>query len=416
VWAAAVVWLVASSAFAQSGATPGVPVAVLPFDGPGATGARSAVAAVLGDDARVEVLDLARTDEAATREGASADGEAGIEAVAGALEARLVVQGTVTGRGARRTVSLVARDASGRLVAAERARLAPGRRALATAIDSLLDAALPSLPAAATPHEEAPRETTHPEPSVTPASPSAPATASTTDAFGEDPALLTLTIAPALRSREASITLDDATTRGYAASPYFELGGAIELRPLAHEHSYARGVFARAEAGGALALASRRADGTSVTTTFYRLSLALGYLVPIERVLELGAGIGGGWDAFQLAANQTMPTVEYPYLRALVRARVRIFGELLVADVEAGYRGIFGREGLSTAFGAQGDGFGWDVVARIAGTVDLGVCWAVEGGYAQYVHAFAGGGALGNGTRGTDGGYRVAASVGYAFR
>lgn len=381
----------ASSAAAQAR----VAVAVSAFSGVAASGVRDSVLEALASDARVTVV----------QDGSSA---------------RVVIEGAVGGRAARRRVTLTAHDASGRAIGTARARLrgAAGARALASAVTSLLDGALASLPGESTGDAggRAGGTETAPPAAHSGAPPSA-STSASTSLCGDDPAFLTIALTGALRSREAVVTLLDESTRGYGASPYFELGGRVELRPLAHEQSYARGLYAYVEAAGAIALSSHRPDGTSVATSFYRLAGTLGYLVPIDRALELGAGVGGGWDAFQLANNQWMPTVEYPYLRASVRVRARVLGELLVLGAEAGYRGLFGREGLSSAFGMRGDSFGWDVSGSISGTLDFGLFYGLEAGYTQYVHAFDGtGGFLAEATRGTDGGYRVTLLAGYALR
>ena len=174
------------------------------------------------------------------------------------------------------------------------------------------------------------------------------------------------------------------------------------------------------EAGGAVGLSSQHTDATGaatrVSTTYYHLAASVGYLVPIEGLIEVGAGIGAGYDAFQLENNGTLPTVEYPYLRPAVRLRVRALDELVVVSIEGGYRALFSRDGLGERFGAGGASFGWDVSGGISGTLDFGGFYVVEAGYAQYVHSFGGGGSTGVGTSGTDGGYRIALGVGYAIR
>ena len=84
---------------------------------------------------------------------------------------------------------------------------------------------------------------------------------------------------------------------------------------------------------------------------------------------------------------------------------------------DVGYRALFSRDGLGAAFGAGGDSFGFDGMISLSGTTDFGLAWAVEGGWAQFFHNFSGApGALASRTHGTDGGYRILVSVGYAFR
>lgn len=411
-WAAIGLFLGASAGAQAQGR---VPVAVLPFGGPGATAARRAAIGVLETEPRVTVTDEGIADAAAERTGAGSSGASGVEGFARQIQARVVIQGVLSGRGARRRLTLTARDAHGADIATRTTRMrggAAGRRAIAAALDGLLDTALASLP----PDRPRERSVTEEPPPPPPEPPSEPTS------FGDDPAILAITVTGALRSRSASIHLDDSSVRTYDASPYFELGGRVELRPLAHQADYGRGLYVYAEAGGALGLASRRPDGSSVTTTFYRLALSAGYLVPVGEIVEVGVGVGAGWDAFQLAGDPAMPTVmptvEYPYLRPAARARFRVMGETVVIGLEGGYRVLFAREGLSSAFGRTGASFGWDVGGSLSGTLDVGLVYSVEAGFTQYQHSFdsRSAGDIGQGVSGTDGGYRFSVGVGYAFR
>ncbi len=401
------IWAVSLGASAQAR----VPVAVLPFSGPGGTAARRTAISVLETEPRVTVTDEGIADAAAERTGAGSGGAQGVEGFARQIQVRVVIQGTLSGRGARRRLALTARDAHGAEIATHATRMrggAAGRQAISESLSALLDTALASLPAERRherPVQDAPPPPPPPEPEPTPS-------------FGEDPPVLTLLVTAGARARDAIIHLDDSTVRTYDASPYAELGGRVEIRPLAHEQSYARGVYFVAEAGGSIALSSRRMDGTSVSTTFYRLAASVGYLVPIGDRVELGPGLGAGWDAFQLADNQAMPTVEYPYLRPALRLRIRLMGETIVAGLEGGFRVLFSREGLSSAFGTHGDGFGWDVGGGLSGALDFGLAYWVEAGFTQYVHSFDASrpGFLGQGVNGTDGGYRFLVGLGYSIR
>jgi len=401
---------------ASAAAQARVPVAVLPFDGPGGTAVRRSAIAELETESRVTVVDEGIADAAAARTRAGAAGSAGVEGFARQLQVRVVIQGTVSGRGRRRQLVLTARDANGNGIATQTARFrggAAGTRAIASALRALLDTALASLP------PDRPREPAVAQEEGVPELPDMPPPPPEHGAFGEDPAILALTFMAGARSRDATIHLDDTTTRTYEISPYLELAGRAELRPLAHEQSYARGLYVYAEAGGSIGLASHPPGSTTnVATTFYRLAASVGYLVPIGDVLELGVGIGAGYDAFQVADNGVLPTVEYPYLRPAIRGRVRALGEMLVIGVEGGYRALFGREGLSSAFGPDGQSFGWDVGGTLSGAFDIGLSYWLEGGFTQYVHSFDAGNAgfLGQGTHGNDGGYRFLVGVGYAVR
>ena len=406
-------WLMSAMAAAQSR----VAVAVLPFEGPGGTAARRSAIAALETEPRVTVTDEGIADAAAARTGAGPTGASGVSGFARQVQARIVIQGTLSGRGRGRRLTLTARDANGASIATEAARLRGGaaaRHAISSALRSLLDTALASLPS------DRPREHTVSQEEGVPELDEPTPAPSPTGAFGADPALLAMTISAGIRARDASIHLDDMTVRTYDASPYFELGGRVELRPLAHQQDYSRGLYAIAEAGGAIGLSSGvpGMPDARVSTTFYRLAASLGYLVPVGEIVEVGADFGGGYDAFQLANNGAMPTVEYPYLRPGVRARFRAIGETFVLGISGGYRALLGREGLGSAFGHSGGSFGWDLGGGISGAFDIGITYSLEAGFTQYAHSFdvPDPGFLGQGVRGTDGGYRLLVGLGYSVR
>jgi hypothetical protein len=406
----------------------GVATAVLPFEGSGGLVVRRSVIHALEDLSEVSVIDEGLVDAAVERTGASTTGTAGIDGLARQLSVRLVIQGEVAGRPTRRSLDLVARDATGRQVASEHARLpagGAGRRALDDALRQLLDAAIPQLGEAREAPEEHPiatrptttttTTTTTTEEHTASSGPSGPSTS--TGEWGEDPALLTLAAGIVVRARDATVSLTDGTTRSYALSPYVEVHARIETRPLAHEQSYARGLYAYGEFGYGLGVTSRRTDNTEVPTTFYRFGIHAGYLVPFAQVFEVGAGVGFGYEAYELGPNPAMPTAIYPYLRPAIRARVRTIGEMLVLNFEAGYRALFGRGALSEAYGPGGDSFGYDIGGGVTGTFDFGLYYGVDFSWVQFVHNFAGTPAsIGSGEHGTDGGYRLTLSVGYAIR
>jgi hypothetical protein len=394
-----------------------VPVAVLPFGGPGGTAARRTAIAALENEPRVTVTDEGIADAAAARAGATASGATGVDAFARQLQVRVVIQGTLGGRARSRQLSLTARDAHGAGIATQTVRIrggAAGRRAIEGALRSLLDTALASLP----PERPPVVATAAQEEGPPPIEDGPPYEPLPTRPFGEDPAILTLLVMGGARSRDMSIRLDDGTTRSYEVSPYFDLAGRAELRPLAHEQNYARGLYVVAEAGGAIALSSRAPGATSmVSTNYYRIAGSVGYLVPIVDVLEVGVGVGGGYDAFELGDNTALPTVAYPYLRPAARVRVRAIGEALVIGAEGGYRALFSRDGLSSSFGPNGSSFGWDIGGTVSGMFDIGLSYWVEGGFTQYVHQFdLGPGTLGQGNHGADGGYRFLVGLGYSVR
>ncbi len=228
--------------------------------------------------------------------------------------------------------------------------------------------------------------------------------------------LFVISIGAGIRSRDATIHVGGGMTRTYHASPFAEIYARVDARPLGNDPTYARGLFLWGEAGYALGLSSQLPDRTQVSTTFLRLGAHVGYLLPIDSWLEVGASFGFGWERYDLGANVVLPAIDYSYLRPALRVRVRIVGELLVIGVEGGYRALLSRGGLSDAFGPGGDSYGYDFGATISGTTDFGLFYGVEAGYASFVHAFSGMGASAQGIDGTDGGYRFLATLGYALR
>jgi hypothetical protein len=322
-----------------------------------------------------------------------------------------VIVGEIEGARSRRRLRLVASDAEGTelaRVAAASGSSASARRALTAAVGSLLDRALPQIaPVAAPSASVGPVEV--PVPSHGPST-TAP---STSGPFGEDPPLVTVMLGGVLRSREISIHSSDGRWHEYGASPYAELTGRIEVRPLAHERSLARGLDAWGEFASALALGGRGADGADLGTQFFRFQANVGYLLPIDSAAELGAGVGFGWDAYLLAPNGSIPGVEYPYLRPVVRGRIRLAGEAAVLTMEAAYRALLSRGALSTAFGTGGDSVGVDLAASIGGALDFGLSYGVEIAWAGFFHTFSDGTMHASGI---DGGYRATAMLGFALR
>jgi hypothetical protein len=365
-----------------------VRVSVDDFTGPGAAGARRSVVSALEDDARVEVV------------GAGGD---------------VVLAGAVGGRGRRRFVTITARDARGAEIGHRRARVASAS-AIEQAVAALVDAATQRAPASTPSDTAVATTTTTPSPTETrlahATAPPPPASSS----FGAPVPLLVLAAGAVLRSRETNVDVAGGMTRTYHASPFVELYARVEARPLGADPSYARGLYLWGDIGYAVGLSSQLPDRTQVSTTFLRMSAHAGYLIPLASFLEVGASFGVGWERYDLGANVVLPTIDYPYLRPAVRARFRIVDELFVIGVEAGYRALLSREGLSTSFGTNGDSFGYDLAASVSGSLDFGLFYGVEAGWAQFVHAFGGTAAIAPGTGGTDGGYRVALTLGYALR
>jgi hypothetical protein len=369
---------------------------VMPFDGAGSDAIRGQVHEALGEDSR---LDVAALDE-------------------GSPDARILISGSTSGRAARRTFELVASDAQGNELSTQSGRVgrgAAGRRAVGDATRALVDAAIPRLPPA--PEEEQPIETDSTPTDTTPVEAEPAAAAAPTP--GSDPAILSLMAGAVFRNRTSEVRLENGGSQLYDSGFYIELAAAAELRPLAHDPGLARGLFVRAQYAHAVGLGTQDCGGGSCQrydTTFFRVYGDVGFLFDLGRVVELGAGVGFGFEAYQIADNRVMPGVEYPYLRPAVRGRIRILEELVVLDAEVGLRSLFGRDRLGTAFGPSGDSLGMDAGLGITGLLDFGLTWRADFTWASYWHSFAGGGTLQNGQSGTDQGIRIGVMLGYGLR
>lgn len=389
-----------------------VRVAVIPFDGAGAVGARRQVQRALEDDGRVSVVDLDRVESAAQRTGASSGSSSGAPELARELEARLIVQGRVTGRGRRRRVRLTALDESGREVGSANAQMRG--QGVERAVRTLLDEALPQLPS---PREEV-REAPPPVRTVVPED--IVEDDGESDEGGEQGGetawdrrapLLEVQVGIVPRSREADITFQD-TRHGRYDAWYPELAARAVLRPLNADPGIVQGIYGRFQFAHAVGLSSQiDSTGESVDSTFYRLDFALGWLFPLATELDLGVELGAGWDTYNLSDNVLLESAEYVYIRPAIRGRMRIYREYLVLGAEVGVRPVLDRGDFDT-YGTGGDTFGFDVGGSVGGGFALagtfGLTWAIEISYVNYWLNFADApDPAFAGESGTDGGVRI---------
>lgn len=371
---------------------------VMPFDGPGSAAVRTEVHETLAEDPR---LDLAPLDE-------------------GAPDARILVSGSTSGRATRRSFELVASDANGNELATQSGRLgrgAAGRRSVEDATRSLMDAAVGALPAEPSAAIE-PVEGEGSSEGSAGTGPSEAGPSGPTDP-SHDPAIVAIRAGAVFRNRTSDVRLVNGGSQLYDSGFYVELAAALEVRPLAHDPGLGRGLYLRADYAHAVGLGTQDCgSGTCqrFDTTFFRVYGDAGFLFGLGDVAELGAGVGFGFEAYQIADNRVMPGVEYPYLRPGIRGRIKIIQEMLVIDADVGYRALFGREGLGTAFGPSGDSFGFDAGLGVGGLFDFGLMWRADFSWASYWHSFGGGGTLQTGESGTDQGVRIGLSLGYGIR
>jgi hypothetical protein len=383
---AAVCALAPAAASAQD-----VRVAVAPFDGNGASGARRQTQGALSDDGRVSPIELDRVDAEARRFGVGAEGDDGVRELATELGANVVVQGQVQGRGRRRRVRLTARDHEGRRIASASAPMRGG--GVARAVRSLLDDALPraSAPPGAAVEEAEPVEVSEDQ---VPFDPSEDAGQGDGEDAGDDGGasggwrdrmpLLEVQLGLVPRNRSANVAFLDGTSGRYDAW-YVELGARAELRPLAQDTGVARGIFVRTHFSHAVGLTTRTPTGGTVGTAFYRFEVGAGYLFPIE-LLDLGVALDVMWDVYNLGPNMNLESVEYAQLRPAVRAQVRLFHEAVVLRAELGFRAVVGR-GDWGDYG-RGDTYGFDIGGGVGGAYsfggDVGISYGVELGWVGY--------------------------------
>ena len=389
---AAVALLLPSAVSAQRG----IGAVVMPFDGPGSDAVRGQVHDALSEDPRLVVAPL---DE-------------------GASDAQVLVSGSTSGRATRRTFELVASDAEGTELATQSGRIArgaAGRRAVADATRALMDTAIARLPPPPSTRTETETTTTEIEPADPTPQPAGP----TTSNPATDPPIVAILAGAVFRNRTSDVRLENGGSQIYDSGFYVELAVGLEIRPLAHDPGLARGLFIRGSYAHAVGLGTQDCGSGSCQrydTTFFRAYGDVGFLFDLGRVVELGAGLGFGYDAYQIADNRVMPGVEYPYLRPGIRGRIRILEEMVVLDADVGFRSLFGRDRLSTAFGPSGDSFGMDAGLGVTGIFDFGLMYRADFSWASYWHSFSGGGTLQTATSGTDQGIRIGVMLGYGFR
>jgi hypothetical protein len=387
--------------------------AVAPFEGSAGPVLRRSFARALEESGFVRVIPEDQVDGGAP------------DAIARTVGADLVITGEVSGSRRARRVDLVAYDANGREIGRETVRVRPGgagRRAVDRGVNDLLADALPQLgsrsggDAGAAPVHTTPAEVEEEEEAVgdEPAEPSAPSTGR--GEFGANPLLFVVRLGVSIRTRDAEAVLSSGMPRSWRSNPvYAELHAGFELRPLAQQNDLSRGLFIRGEFANAVGLGTLSPSGQAVDTHFWRVGGDLGYLLPVGPAVEVGLAFGAGYDAYDLGANTEFPSVDLIYLRPALRGRLRLVDEVVVVGLESGLRVAIDRGPISAAFGG-GDTIGFDVGASVSGALDFGLAYSVDMTWVGYWHSFSGGGTLATGQDGTEHGFRVLVSAGYAFR
>jgi hypothetical protein len=207
------------------------------------------------------------------------------------------------------------------------------------------------------------------------------------------------------RSRAIELLAPDGLDAAYRAEPYLELTVGAELR------LFDIG-FVRARFGSAVGLTSRREDPSlgTVDTSFMWVSADAGASAVLDDTVELGGAFGVGWDRYELAFNELVPTAEYLHLRPALIASVRLVGRALVLDAEGGVRIPLGVGALESVHGREHDVIGADITTRLRGVIAPGFAWALEAGFRRYWLTFTRPDGV---VTGSDGGWHTTAWAGW---
>src|SRR5690606_23126336 len=243
----------------------------------------------------------------------------GLEIVEGSSEADARVEGRAAFRGSRRRrtarVRLEVRAASGEVRTVQmrvRARqLARVGRRVASEVEALAPAPEELAPVVAAP--AAPRAT--PRPAPAPREPQAE----------RAPVQVLVQVGAGVRSRAVQLLAPDGLDAAYRAEPYFELTARAEAR-------FFDIAFVRALFGSSAGLSSEREDPSlgTLESWFAWMRADAGASVLLGETVELGGAVGAGWDRYELAYNELVPTTEYVHLRIAALTSIRLIRELLV--------------------------------------------------------------------------------------
>ncbi|MGE0784797.1 MAG: hypothetical protein AB7S26_03840 [Sandaracinaceae bacterium] len=392
-------------------------VAVLPFDGPDADRAREDLADALREQRDVRIAPLDRTDRAV----AGAHGSEARELATRRLGADYVVSGRVQRRGRRERVSLILSDEDGRTLARRTVSLRDGRgsygaaaRALARGLESAADRDDDRGG-----WDDEPEEDRHDEERDRPrASRREEREHRRAPRDGRGPPLLELYVGARVEGRLARFTTEEGNVhRNDVAYPV--LTGMVNARPWVAAEGLERGLEMRGFFGYAVGLRSRNTlTDEPVDTSFFHVYLDVGMLFEVVPSAELGLGLGFGWDSFAFGEQSliVVPSAEYAFLRPHLRGRFQLEEELAVLSIELAYRGVLSRGALSEHFGQDGQTQGFDLLARLTGSVDIGLSYGIEAGVAGYFHFFDGEAITAHAKDGTDFALWLGAHVGFAFR
>lgn len=284
-----------------------------------------------------------------------------------------------------------------------------GRRGVSRLVTELAEA-LELVPTAASPTAEPASSPPEPDEPDTGDAGTEPAARPPSPSDDDEPEAPTVSVwamvGAGMRSRGIELLSPDGIDAAYRVEPYFEIAARAGARFLDI-------LFVRASFGSSVALDSRREAPSlgNVDTHFYRLRGDVGASYWIDGDIELGGALGLGWDRYDLAFNELVPTAEYVHLRPAVIGGFRLIEQYVVLDAELGLRIPFGVGDLQSLHGVDYRVIGVDGVMRLHGVVDPGFTWAVEATFRHYDLLFRRGRAPN--VDGHDAGWRATAYVGW---
>lgn len=407
-WASVLLFLVASLPTRASAETKGV---LLDFSGWRAPRARSA--ALFGIAPHLEIVPRSEVK--------AVDGD--LDEAVRELGITIVVRGAVRGRGRRARTTITIHDATGEVLAEGRApgpRHARALRRIGRTASALLRRALERLPdedvldepigrrtvvrpEAAEPRTELeiandelgldPRidepaarieerraaiETKRPTPRVR-----------AIEAVAEPPSTRSLVAALVgftFRSRAARVGQSDQQNARHDSGVFPELSVGLRMTPF-RPRSALGPAFLELEGHYALGVSSLERT-SAVSSSAYRFLAQGGYLFDVS-VLQVGAVVGVGHDAFTLGDNGVMGAARYTYLRIGGAARWAFAdGFALVAD--GGLRPALSAGEIGSRYGQGAGAFGFDLAAGLVGGTDSGFSYGVSFGYTGYALRFGG--------------------------
>lgn len=335
-----------------------------------------------------------------------------------------VIGGRAASRGRNEwRVNLWVRDAQGGEQGRVRMRRVRGARGVSRLVGRLAEA-LAGVPTGSSPSapvsEPAPTATEEPgsgggdepaeeaEQEEAESRPAPPPAASTSSDDDEEAPLIRLwgMVGAGVRSRSVELLNPDGVDGAYRIEPYFQINGRFGAR-------FFDVLFVRYRFGTSIALDSRREAESlgNVDTHFFDMRADIGASYWIGGDVELGAAFGIGWDRYELAFNELVPTTDYVNLRPAVVGGFRLIERYLILDAEVGVRIPLSVGDLQALHGTNYRVIGVDGVIRLRGVIAPGFTWAIEGAFRHYDLLFRRAGAFA--VNGQDSGWRATGFVGW---